>query len=187
MSQWAQPITDYFSKKGWKVLPFILDGCTVIAPSNVFKKNCIKRSEWVLRQVQENNYDLVIGATYPGSTSNYIDKIIGGSKKTILLTQFPKVTNPATCIADDFTYPQSCSKIVSWEISSYRSFNAFLKSKASTKTLILDTTSWTCIELVCPIVSGDMFINRDGSHLTYTFIRSITPLIHATLDSISDW
>jgi hypothetical protein len=189
MSQFAQPFIDYFLSKGWRVSPLIMDGCTIYKPNNTFKKNCVKRSEWVLSQVEQNNYDLVVGATYPTGSegSEYLDSIVKAAKKTILLVQFPKVVNPAGCIKEDFSYPESCSQIVSWEVDSYRATTSFIKSKANSRTHVVDTTSWTCIELMCPIALGDVMVNRDGSHLTYSFIKKITPIIDLTLDSIANW
>jgi peptidoglycan/LPS O-acetylase OafA/YrhL len=193
IGQFAQPLIEYFTKRGWKVEPYILDGCHMFSPTNDFKKNCTKRSEWVLSEVKNRKFDLVIASSYPtdaptlSRSSDYIDTIIKASKRTILLTQFPKVQAPKKCINEDLTYQKSCSDINSVETSSYVRYKALLGSKTSATTSVVDTTKWTCIELMCPIVVGDVFLNRDGNHLTYTFIKKITPIINLTLDSIANW
>jgi peptidoglycan/LPS O-acetylase OafA/YrhL len=193
MAQFAQPIIDYFSKRGWDVTPHILLGCNMFVPENQFKKNCTKRSEWVLSELKKTNYDLVIAAVYPvdynflPKASSYVDQVTQLSKKTVLLATFPRVSEPKKCINADSTFLKDCSRIIPYETLSYARFNEMLNSKRNTSISVIDTTTWTCIGLFCPIVSGDMFINRDGSHLTYTFIRSITPIINATLDSIDNW
>ena len=193
LGQYAMPIIDYFSKRGWVVAPYILNGCNIFSPKNTFKKNCIKRSEWVLSKVKDSNFDLVIASSYPtevatfAATSDYINTIIQSSKQTILLTQFPRVSNPKQCVAEDFTYKKSCSDIASNETLTYIRYKEMLRSKKSANTAIIDTTRWTCIENSCPISSGDLHIIRDGSHLTSTFIKKITPIIDLTLDSIANW
>ena len=193
IGQFAQPLIEYFTKRGWKVAPYILNGCNMFSPTNAFKRNCTKRSEWVLSEIKNRNFDLVIASSYPtdpttfSRSSDYIDTIIRASKRTILLTQFPRVTAPKKCIDADLTYQKSCSDITSNETISYVRYKALLGSKRGATTSVVDTTRWTCIELSCPVVAGDVFLIRDGSHLSYTFIKKITPIMNLTLDSIANW
>jgi len=194
MSQFVQPITEYFKLRGWSIYPFISIGCTIYAPVNnqVFT-NCTKRSDWIKNQIQNNSFDLVISGTYPtgpkikSSASDYLDEIIKASKQTILLTQFPRIENPVSCIKANFSYPTACSEIQKYQIDSLIADKKFLYSKSSPKVNVIDTIPWACIQDKCPIVVGDIFLTRDGSHMTATFIKKITPIINATLDSISNW
>jgi len=194
MAQFAQPIMDYFKVRGWAIYPYVSTGCRIYAPvnSDIFT-NCTKRSAWVKNQIKNNSFDLVIGASYPEGfmvehiASPYLDEIIKASKQTILLTQFTRVENPRACIKADYTYQPSCSQLHDVEMASYKQNKKFLMSKSSPKVHVIDTTVWTCIENKCPMVVGDIFLTRDGSHLSNSFIKKITPIINATLDSISAW
>lgn len=193
MGQFAQPVLEYFSNKGWQVVPYILYGCSVLAPENKDRVNCVKRTDWVMAQLKSNKFNLVIGAVYPGTFNDQkignanLNKIIDYSDLTIWLTQFPTVQNPKDCINADFSYKPKCSLIVESQQTAYTSFKSMLIGKSNAKFQTIDTTLWSCVQLSCPIFLGDAFANRDGSHLSYTFIRRITPLINATLDSISNW
>ena len=193
MGQFAQPLLDYFSSKGWKVIPYVLYGCNILTPENGSRKNCVKRSDWVKAQIKSNKFDLVIGAVYPMGIKdqviarNSIDEIIRNSKHTAWLTQFPRISSPLTCIKPDFSYDKSCSLILENEQSSYVGFKSLLAGKSSSNMTLIDTTLWTCFDLYCPISVDGVITNRDGSHLTYSFIKKITPILRLTLDSIPVW
>lgn len=193
MGQFAQPLIDYFSMRGWKVVPYVLYGCNILAPDNTARVNCTKRAEWVKNQLILEKFNLVIGAVYPTSSKFYaisdtnLNQITSASEITIWLTQFTRVGNPKDCIKADFSYPMACSKILANEQESYLGYKSLLGGKANKKLLIIDTTKWTCVEFDCPIAVGDIFLTRDGSHLSYSFVKRITPLINSTLDSIGTW
>lgn len=190
MGQFAQPLIDYFSARGWKVRPFVLNGCPIYAPRDNELRNCTKRSEWVKREISLGSFDLVVIASYPlspdkiSTVNSYIRIIAKYAKNTILLTQFPTVGNPTNCINADFSYDKKCSNIHATETFSYNAFKTNLFRLRNTKISIIDTTLWTCIELSCPIVVGDTFMTREGNHLSYTFIKKITPIIQASLDEL---
>jgi hypothetical protein len=56
-----------------------------------------------------------------------------------------------------------------------------LKSK---NTSVINSQQWICVENICPYVFDDVLVTRDGSHLTYSFVKKIERLIHASLDSV---
>jgi hypothetical protein len=192
MAQFAQPIIEYFSKKGWQVSPYVMLGCNLFVPEPKFQKNCVERSNWVLADLKDQNFDIVLAAVYPTSVETlpqagkYIDAIITASKRTILLAQFPRVSKPKECMTGESTYSVNCSAIIDFENRNYINYKQFLFSKENQSTTVMDTTKWTCIESSCPIISGDEFIIRDGSHLSYSFVKRVTPIINLTLDSITD-
>lgn len=40
---------------------------------------------------------------------------------------------------------------------------------------LIDPTSEVCLEKTCPAVIGDMFVYRNGAHLTATYVRTLSP------------
>jgi hypothetical protein len=54
----------------------------------------------------------------------------------------------------------------------------------SRNTSVINSHKWICVENICPYVFDDVLVTRDGSHLTYSFVKKIERLIYATLDSI---
>ncbi len=190
MGQFVQPLMEYFSEKGWQVVPYVMNGCPIFSPQDKTMKNCTKRSEWVKNQISLLSFDLVIATMYPypddshKSASSYISSIDKAAKKTILLTQFPAIGNPKNCVKPDWTYSPSCFEINQAESQTFTSFKSFLSNKTSATISVIDTTAWTCIGLNCPIAVGDTFLTRDGSHLSYSFIKLLTPIMFSTLDSL---
>jgi hypothetical protein len=190
MGQFVQPLMEYFSDKGWEVVPYVMNGCPIFSPQDQSMKNCSKRSKWVKDQISLLSFDLVIATMYPypeGShkeATAYISSIDTASKSTILLTQFPRIGTPKNCVKADWSYLPSCSAINKAESQTFNSFKSFLMNKSSPTISVIDTTAWTCIDLNCPIVVGDTFLTRDGSHISFSFMKSLKPIISATLDSL---
>jgi hypothetical protein len=46
---------------------------------------------------------------------------------------------------------------------------------------VLDPTEWFCTEAVCPAIIGNALVYRDGSHVTSSYIRLLTPLLTGAL------
>jgi hypothetical protein len=51
MGQYAQPLIDYFTARGWKVHPLVMAGCHIANPQNTNKANCSKRSDWIIKEL----------------------------------------------------------------------------------------------------------------------------------------
>ncbi|WP_432975692.1 acyltransferase family protein [Dactylosporangium sp. CA-233914] len=46
---------------------------------------------------------------------------------------------------------------------------------------VVDPTEWFCTAQVCPAIIGNALVYRDGSHVTASYIRLLTPLLQAAL------
>lgn len=46
---------------------------------------------------------------------------------------------------------------------------------------VLDLTDWICPAEQCVPVIGDILLYRQGSHLTDTWVRSMTPIVQREL------
>jgi hypothetical protein len=192
MAAIAQPIIEYFVRKGWSVTPMTMAGCHLSDPSNVFFSNCSKRSAWTLNKIVQSKYDLVISSEWPGVNdvtyvTNYLSTIQKNTEKFIILQAHPSVPSAVNCIAPDFTYTATCSTIDPANIISMQKLDKVINSLKSSNMSIVNTRAWICRGNICPITSNGAFVTRDGSHLTYSYLKKITPLINATLDSISIW
>lgn len=46
---------------------------------------------------------------------------------------------------------------------------------------LFDYTPWFCPGDECPAVIGNVMVYRQGSHLTATYVRTLLPVVRATL------
>jgi peptidoglycan/LPS O-acetylase OafA/YrhL len=191
MGHFAQPLIEYFSGKDWLVESFIMNGCKSLNPKDDFRKNCPARSKWILDHLKSNKYDLVVIASWPtdgGSEArNYLRSIQEVSSHLIVFLTTPQVRAPRDCITPINTYTLECQTIDPKLMPSMVAAHKAAKSLNGENTFVVNSDRWVCVANICPYLSGDQFVSRDGSHLSYSYVRKITPLIFATLDSIKTW
>jgi peptidoglycan/LPS O-acetylase OafA/YrhL len=185
----AQPLIEYFTGNGWRVKPMAMAGCHMSNPSNENMENCEKRSNWIIEHLETNYYDVVISMEFP-SVGNfqehrkYYSTIKGIAGKLIILQSSPQVTPPSDCIKADYSYSRDCSKISSSFVEMYSKVEQEIRSLASTNTFVVDARKWVCVELECPITSSELFTTRDGSHVSYSYVKKISPLIRGRIHEI---
>jgi peptidoglycan/LPS O-acetylase OafA/YrhL len=192
MSHFAQPLINYFTKKGWRIEPLIMDGCVLSAPELSDMKNCLERSQWVLNKIATAEYDLVISAEWPANRiseyrRNFYKSIQQNSKYLIVLQTNSKTQGPIDCVSNKNTYKLDCQIVNKDLVPDWRAALSYMSSLKSKNTSVINSQEWICVENICPYVFEDVLITRDGSHLTYTFVKKIERLIYATLDSIGPW
>jgi len=191
MSQFVEPLKEYFSKKGYRIIPYVMAGCDVLSPTNEFMANCGKRTSWVMGELERNRPHLTILATYPRpilqNAAKSFEALVKLSERTIILNQFPRIPDPEQCVISDSRVPASCYWIAADQLASYAASKKFFEGKSSSVVSIIDTTLWTCVETNCPVFVGDRFLTRDGSHLTSSYVKKITPLLNVNLDNLGNW
>jgi len=186
ISQYFDSINTYFLSKNWDVYSYAMNGCDPLAPTNL-RKSCMGRLDWVAKQVEKENFDLMIFAGYPAgnitsSSQNYLIKLIKDSKKSILLSVTAKTPDPKTCITASRTIPNECIQILSRERIAELKISSIYYALQSNSVGYIDTRSWLCIDMNCPILIGNTFTTRDGSHLTRSYVKKIEPIFYANLD-----
>jgi len=193
MAALAQPLIDYFKGIGWRVEPMIMTGCTPSFPVNKFQRNCIARIDWMKEHVAKTKFDVLILAEYPTYLPTEKEfrfreelfKVLKlNTNRLIVMEQIHQIPDPRKCIKEDFTYTQSCSQLVKGELQNLSNFLQFYRSLLDSKTIIVDTKKWYMVDDLVPLIVKNVFLFRDGVHLTNSFNKSIQPLIKATLDSV---
>jgi hypothetical protein len=192
MGHFAQPLIDYFASKNWRIEPMIMDGCILSDPKLSQMKNCVARSQWVLDKVASSNYDLVISAEWPGAKdlkykNDFFRSVQQNSKYLVILQTNSKTQSPRDCISSKNTYSLDCQKVPEDLVEGWRGALSFMETLKSSNTSIINAQEWICVDTICPYAFDDVLVTRDGSHLTYTFVRAITNLIFASLDEIRTW
>jgi hypothetical protein len=189
MGFFVKPLSDYFSKKNWRVVPLVMPGCHISDPSNDTVQNCTKRSSWILSNVESTKYDAIVTAEWPGLfnaefQNNYYSTLKKNTEKLIILQTNRLVPSPQDCIQPDYSFTEKCTTIPTGEVSNMQREQSFLRGLASPNTYVIESQNWICVGIRCPLTANGVFVTRDGSHLTATYVKSITPLLNETLDSI---
>jgi peptidoglycan/LPS O-acetylase OafA/YrhL len=188
MAHFVEPLSKYFVERGWFVEPLVMYGCTPSNPNNKFMEYCVDRSQWILSKLSQTKFDLVIFAEFPGvGKRDYFQTIQDSAKEVIILRTNPSTTKPTQCITPSLQFDKSCQTIPKNFLPTLMNTYQFLDSLKSPNTYVIEAEKWVCVEFDCPYIVGDIFITRDGSHITNSYVRQITPLIFATLDAIKNW
>jgi peptidoglycan/LPS O-acetylase OafA/YrhL len=188
MGHFAQPLIDYYVSKNWLVVPMVMNGCHISNPSNKFMKYCVDRSKWILKSLSETKFELVVFAEWPTlGNREYLKSIQSKVDDLILLQSNPTTTSPLKCIEPTLQFEMSCQTIPREVVPVINSAYNLFRSLKSSNTHIIEAQKWICVESDCPYLTGDLFVTRDGNHMTYSYVRKITPLIFASLDSIQTW
>ena len=192
MGHFAQPLIDYYTKKGWRIFPLSMDGCHMSDPGGSAMKNCAKRSQWALKNIESEKYDLVISAEWPGTLDynyqhSYFSSIQKNAGKLIILQTNSKTKGPTECVNSDYTINTTCYTVPLEQQPGWLNGLNVIRALKSTNTFIVESQNWICVKAECPYTSNGTLVTRDGSHLTYSYIKKITPLIDATLDSLYTW
>jgi hypothetical protein len=95
-----------------------------------------------------------------------------------------KTQGPIDCISDRNTYKLDCQIVNKDLVPDWRASLSYMASLESKNTSVINSQQWICVENICPYVFDDVLVTRDGSHLTYSFVKKIERLIYASLDSI---
>jgi peptidoglycan/LPS O-acetylase OafA/YrhL len=192
MAHFAEPLISYFGDKNWHVVPWVMTGCNLTFPVNSnLRTHCKERSDWIAKNIATQKFDLVILAQYPGMTDiegqkKYFKILEENAGKVIVLMQSPTTSNPINCIKGDFTYSVDCSKIPQDFMGVWSSYTSnFPKTFQSEKTIVVESHKWWCYDAVCPLSIGGQLASRDGSHLTYTYVKTLQPLISSMLDELT--
>ena len=95
-------------------------------------------------------------------------------------TPDPHGTSVPDCVAAHPDAVQQCALKVSTAIyATRRTANAEAAQAAGYR--VIDPTDWFCTGTVCPVIVGNALVYRDGSHVTNSYVKLLTPLLQAEL------
>ncbi|MGI5183051.1 acyltransferase family protein [Dactylosporangium sp. CA-152071] len=104
-----------------------------------------------------------------------------GAKPVIMQdTPDPRGTSVPDCVAAHPAAVQQCAlKVTTAIYASRRTANADAAKAAGFP--VIDPTTWFCTDTVCPVIVGNALVYRDGSHVTASYVKLLTPLLQAEL------
>ncbi|WP_327001487.1 acyltransferase [Dactylosporangium sp. NBC_01737] len=95
-------------------------------------------------------------------------------------TPDPRGTSVPDCVAAHPEAVQQCALKVATAVFATRVTANAEAAKAAGYTVI-DPTEWFCTATVCPVIIGNALVYRDGSHVTTSYVKLLTPLLQAEL------
>ncbi|MDG6109230.1 acyltransferase [Dactylosporangium aurantiacum] len=97
-------------------------------------------------------------------------------------TPDPRGTSVPDCVAAHPEAVQQCAlKVATAVYATRRTANAEAAQAAGYT--VIDPTDWFCTATVCPVIIGNALVYRDGSHVTTSYVKLLTPLLQAELVS----
>ncbi|GAA3255207.1 acyltransferase family protein [Dactylosporangium siamense] len=95
-------------------------------------------------------------------------------------TPDPRGTSVPDCVAAHPAAVQQCAlKVATAIYATRKTANEDAATKAGFT--VIDPTPWFCTDTVCPVIIGNALVYRDGSHVTTSYIKLLTPLLQAEL------
>jgi hypothetical protein len=112
-------------------------------------------------------------------------KLRGTGARVALIEDVPHPNkNIPECVSRSLDHLERCATPRSKALD-YPKVNTRVAKQVEGVSLI-DPTPVVCPEKTCPAVIGDVLVYRNGSHLTATYVRTLTPWLDKQLPEPTD-
>jgi peptidoglycan/LPS O-acetylase OafA/YrhL len=189
--QWIPALRRIANREGWRLEVYLKAACTVTTAGVV--PDCAAYNEAVLARLREHVPDYAIvshrGTNYDASTGGLDDGLAAiqslGTEVVLLADNASPLTQTLyDCVErhpDDYgqcSFPRDAALA--------RSGTPLLEEAADRLDApYVDLNRWICPPgSACPPVIAHTLVYRRGSHLTATYVESLTPMLHRALRSI---
>lgn len=189
MDQWLPALSLIGNRHGWQVQTLAKSGCTF--SSGAQYETCNTYNVALLKQLLADPPDLVITSTYaerqgtvgPGMV-DLLGQLQAKGSKLLFLEDNPTPTvgeSPYQCVERE-------GSTAACEFAPNEGHGtADLRYAArELDAPVLSMNEWICPPTLqkCPLVVGNVFIYRQSSHLTKTYVTSLTPILERKLVAI---
>jgi peptidoglycan/LPS O-acetylase OafA/YrhL len=200
--QWFPALNEIANERGWRLVGLTKAACP---PAEVHIYNATLRrayrecDEWrertLERIVQDEDPSLVVTSSLPtyrpredgkrlpkeagrdamvAGYASTLEKLRSTGAAVALIDDVPHPDkNIPQCVSRSLDHLRECATPRSKALA-YPRVNARAAGEVEGVRLI-DPTSEVCLEKTCPAVIGDALVYRNGSHLTATYVRTLTP------------
>ncbi|WP_165399687.1 acyltransferase family protein [Janibacter limosus] len=190
MGQWFPAVTAIADQEDWRVELYLKSACAFSYAAK--EPDCAQFAKNVIKRYQEAGAPDIALISHGAPKS---DELQAGSEKAVedlkaLGTQVvyvadsprPAMPEVYTCVEenpDDFSACGSPSKGRGREGVGTPNIE---KAAEATDTPLIDLNEWICPPgETCPPVISDTLVYRQGSHLTASYVRSLTPMLYRSL------
>jgi hypothetical protein len=188
LEQWLPAILSMATKDGWKVIPFIKQGCTPPRWVGAYGlPECLTWYKWATKKANGRHPDVaLIGGSIEsglgGSSQLRTDDLkaitntartLGKSAKSVMVIGDPPSTtgNPVDCLAAGNANMKRCThKRSALQINIYTQMKAAAKAAHAGW---IETLGWFCYQNLCPQVVGHTVTYLDHSHITQTYATQL--------------
>lgn len=201
--QWISALDEIGRDRGWRIVTMTKSTCTwadaYVSSDQRPDTECWQWGQKATDEVLELGPDLVatsfghnMASRDPTSTEFSREGLVDGLVSTwdelgeagipvAALSDTPNsgaIESIPECVADHRDDPDACTIEKSEGIGTPPMRDAVQEVSSAT---LIDLTDVVCPDGTCRPVFGDVLIQRDGSHLTDTFVREVAPALEAPL------
>jgi peptidoglycan/LPS O-acetylase OafA/YrhL len=205
---WLPTLMKLTQQRNWTITTYLTSRCAPsdtrqrFKPANV-TQNCYDYGQWVLDQTAHGQYDLIIATnreavlavgqqTWVGTETvarqgfrSYLQSWAEGGTPIVVLHDLPypsPTTGPIPdCLAAHPKHPDRCNGTPeSWRW--HYPFSAAADGVAGVH--VVDMTRYFCTATVCPAVIGGVTVYFDGTHMSATYARTLSPYLADELDKL---
>ncbi|WP_427018893.1 acyltransferase family protein [Pseudarthrobacter sp. P1] len=200
---WSTPFLDLAKKNNWRVVAFtagfcpITDGTDTTVPAGCtdFVANSIDsalalKPDAVITTSTRAAYNFTTTEYMDPSWAPLISKVSDAGIPVVAIRDTPRfdqtpLESGPECLAKHPTDPAACST----------SFNQNFSDEAPTDALradlhgvkFLDFTAYFCPNNNCPAAIGNVVVYKDGSHVTTTYMHTMTPVVEQEFHDAVGW
>ncbi|WP_433608602.1 acyltransferase family protein [Dactylosporangium sp. CA-139114] len=203
--QWFEAADRIARRRHWRLVVLAKSGCTPadaltikLGTRRVYRE-CSAWREDALAVIARLRPALVVlstrtytdpptGAPPPADTAwaaaltTTAQRVAASAARVVLLqdTPDPRGTSVPDCVAAHPAAITRCALPAPAALHPARRAAIERAARAAGVT-VTDPAPWFCTAAVCPAVVGNTLVYRDGSHVTSTYVRLLTPLLEAAL------
>jgi peptidoglycan/LPS O-acetylase OafA/YrhL len=188
LEEWLPAILSMASKDGWKVIPFIKQGCTPPRWVGAYgKAECLTWYRWATRKANGLHADVAIigGSIEAGFGHNpklraddlraitKLAQTLGKTAKSVMVIGDPPSQSgePVDCLAAPGANMKRCTHNRSAnQVKIYKQMKTAAKSAHAGW---IDTLGWFCYQNLCPMVVGHTVTYVDHDHISQTYATQL--------------
>lgn len=207
MAQWLPAIERVADERGWRVLTFLVNRCALaripVISDPTFADDCMNYNDARYAALLERD-DIDYVVTSQRTAASFIPDIspdmqhrsfvadlqqtwqdfeASGTEVIVLLDNATPLRGVPECVV---AHPSKLSECAFEREDGIAASAAPVQLEASRGidgVSVVDVQDWICPGEVCPVVIGNVLIYRQGSHLTSTYVRSLSTYLDAALMS----
>jgi hypothetical protein len=203
MTQWIPALVPLAERNGWHVVTYLESGCSFTRATTVVRgvprTECRRWVDNVVGQLRADRPDWVItsqlqSAALDGSGQSTVDAMVAGlrdvwstllstgSRMAVIADNPDPQMNVFECVEKHPHRLTACAfdrRTAPSAAASQRRAAAGLKGVS-----MVDLTAAICPTLRCAPVIGNVLVYRETSHLSATYVRTLTPRLAAALTKV---
>ncbi|TFV64230.1 UNVERIFIED_ORG: acyltransferase [Bacillus sp. AZ43] len=200
-AHWLPPLSDLARERGWQLVGLVRPGCNLSTRSEFLDEDepeyagCAAWRSQLVDRITALRPDAVVALGTRTTAGAAADEVVppgfveawrqlaDRGVRVIAMRDTPRRTyDVPDCLAeaeDEFT-DCALDRDVAYD-------DAVLDTRLPAGVTLLDTSRYFCADDVCPALVGNLRVYLDDTHLTTTYLRTVTPLLEADLLAVTGW